>query len=183
MRSLVLPPSAGDIGELVAGDEVSLEGPALTLRDAALGRLRELVERGERPPFDLDGQLVFHAGPTPPAAGRPAGAIGPTTSARMDGFLPVLFELGVRATLGKGPRSPEAVELHARYGAVYLVATGGIAALHGGAVESIEVLAWEELGTEAVHRVVLSAFPALVAIDARGTDHLREQYRLYRTQK
>lgn len=168
MKRLELPPEDGALRELEAGDEVTLFGSVLTMRDAALKRLEALVAAGERPPFEMDGQVVFHAGPTPPAAGRPAGAIGPTTSARMDPYLGLLFEAGVRATLGKGPRSEEARALHELYGAVYLSAVGGLGALYGGMVSAIETVAWEDLGPEAVHRVVLEGFPAFVEIDSRG---------------
>ena len=181
LKRLNLPPDDAELRALPVGQEVLLNGEALTLRDATLARLDSLVSSGGRPPFDLDGQLVFHSGPTPPAAGRPCGAIGPTSSARMDHLLPLLFGLGVRATLGKGPRSEEATALHERYGAVYLAAVGGTAALYGGMVEAMETIAWEDLGPEAVYRVWLRDFPAVVAIDARGEDHLRAQYILYRS--
>jgi fumarate hydratase subunit beta len=183
LRVLNLPPDDVDLRSLTAGDEVLLTGQALTLRDAAHGRLADLMSRGERPPFDLDGQLVFYAGPSPAAAGRPVGAIGPTTSARMDRFLELTFELGVRATLGKGPRAPEMRQLHERYAAVYLAAVGGVAALLGGLVEGIEPIAWEDLGPEAVYRVILRDFPAVVAIDTSGRDFLAERYLHYGGEK
>jgi len=179
-KRLDLPPDPAALRELEAGKEVELYGPALTMRDAALKRLEAIVLAGGKPPFDVAGQLVFHAGPTPAAAGRSTGAIGPTTSARMDRFLGLLFDLGCRATLGKGPRSGDAGALHERHGGVYLVAVGGLAALYGGMVEAIEPVAWEELGAEAVYRVELKGFPAIVAIDAQGTDFLAGQYVIYR---
>lgn len=179
MRLLKLPLDPEELRALTAGEEVALSGDALTLRDAALARLKALLDEGGKPPFELEGRLVFHAGPSPAAAGRPCGSIGPTTSARMDCFLQMLFELGVRATLGKGPRSEESAALHVEYGAVYFAAVGGLGALYGGMVEEIETLAWEELGPEAVHRVRLKDFPAVVAMDARGKDHLAAQYLLY----
>lgn len=183
MKVLNLPPDDKELRTLAAGEEVLLAGRALTLRDAAHGRLADLVNRGEEPPFDLAGELVFYAGPSPAAAGRPVGAIGPTTSARMDRFLELTFELGVRVTLGKGPRAPQVKELHERYGAVYLAAVGGVAALLGGLVEDIEPVAWEDLGPEAVYRVILRDFPAVVAIDASGRDFLSERYLHYGGEK
>ena len=183
MKRLELPPEKGALRELQAGDEVELFGDALTMRDAALKRLASMIEAGEKPPFDLTGQLVFHAGPTPAAGGRAVGAIGPTTSARMDRYLEMLFSLGVRSTLGKGPRSEKARELHEKWGAVYLASVGGVAALFGSKVVSAEVLAWEDLGPEAVRRVRLAGLPAVVAIDARGTDHLRAQYEAHGQRK
>ena len=181
MRRLSLPPDSAETGALAAGEEVLLYGEAITLRDAALGRLDSLVSSGTRPPFELDGRLVFHAGPAPASAGLPCGSIGPTTSARMDRFLPVLFRLGVRVTLGKGPRTEGAALLHASCGAVYLAAVGGVAALYGGMVEDICKVAWEDLGPEAVHSVMLAGLPAVVAIDARGEDYLRAQHIYYRS--
>ncbi len=178
-KKLELPLDAEVPRSLAAGDEVELYGPALTMRDAALKRAESIVRDGGKPPFDVAGQLVFHAGPTPPAAGRPAGAIGPTTSARMDRFLPLLFDMGCRATLGKGPRSAFAAGLHGRYGAVYLAAVGGIAALFGGMVEGVELVAWGELGAEAVYRVTMRGLPALVAIASRGKDWLAGRYELH----
>lgn len=179
MTKLSLPPDPKDLLSLSAGEELSLSGEALTMRDAALRRIRTLVDAGGELPFDVGGQLIFYAGPCPPGAGRPCAAIGPTTSGRMDHFLEMLFQLGVRATLGKGPRSEEARALHERYGTVYLAAVGGIGALLAGNVESLEPVAWEELGPEAVNRVKLKEFPAVVAIDSTGRDFMSEQYALY----
>lgn len=172
MREIRLPEQGEELRSLEAGEEVLLSGKVLTMRDAALERLRSLVDGGESPPFDLEGRVVFHSGPTPPAAGRPAGAIGPTTSARMDDFLPMLFELGVIATLGKGPRGSASAGAHEAAGSVYLAAVGGLGALFGGLVESILPVAWEDLGPEAVREVHLRRFPCVVAIDSRGTDHM-----------
>lgn len=180
MKRFELPPDRAALDALEAGDEVLLTGELLTMRDAALKRLEVLLAKGEKPPFDLAGAVVFHAGPSPPAAGRPAGAVGPTTSARMDRFMPMLFEHGAVATLGKGPRGEEARAAHERPGAVYFAAVGGVGALYGGLVEEIETIAWEDLGPEAVHRVVVRDLPATVAIDSRGRDFLSEQYRAFR---
>jgi fumarate hydratase subunit beta len=178
---LLLPAERERLSALEAGQEVLLTGDVLTMRDAALKRLEELLAEGGEPPFELEGQVVFHAGPTPPAAGRPAGAIGPTTSARMDRFLEMLFKQGVTATLGKGPRSKEAAKLHRAFGAVYFAAVGGLSAVYGGMVDEMEPVAWEELGPEGVYRVRLKGFPALVAIDAEGADHLVELHAKYRS--
>ena len=180
MKELRLPPDPEALRSLTAGEEVLLSGQVLTMRDAALARLESLVRQGGKPPFDLTGQVVFYAGPTPPAAGRPAGAIGPTTSARMDHLLELVLEAGAAATLGKGPRSADAVALHEPHGHVYFAAVGGLAALYGGMVEDMEPVAWEDLGPEAVYRVTLNKFPAVVAIDASGRDHLSSRYESYR---
>lgn len=183
MKELKLPIGDADLSFFEACDRVELTGDALTLRDAALKRLEELVSRGESPPFDLRGQLVFHAGPTPPHAGRACGAIGPTTSSRMDRFTGLLMELGVRATLGKGPRAAEASARHSARGAVYLVTLGGAGAYLSGFVTDIEPVAWEDLGPEAVYRVRLERFPAMVAVDTQGRDCLLMRYIHYSSQK
>ncbi len=183
MKELRLPPEEGALLALKAGDDVLLTGEVLTMRDAALGRLQAIIREGGKPPFDLKGQVIFHAGPTPPAAGRPAGAIGPTTSARMDHYLEMLFDMGVRATLGKGPRSAESAALHASRGAIYLAAAGGLGALYGGMVVAIEPVAWGDLGPEAVRKVTLERLPALVAIDASGSDHLVERHSRFRRER
>jgi len=183
MKELELPIGDRDLSFLEACDRVSITGEALTMRDAALKRLEALVARGERPPFDLAGQLVFHAGPTPPHGGRACGAIGPTTSSRMDRFTGLLMDQGVRATLGKGPRAREACELHSSNGAVYLVAVGGAGAYLASFVSECEPIAWEDLGPEAVFRVRLDRFPALVAVDTRGKDCLLIRHNHYSAQK
>ena len=180
MKEIHLPADPEALRSLTAGEEVLLSGQVLTMRDSALARLEGLVRKGGKPPFDLTGQVVFYAGPAPPAAGRPAGAIGPTTSARMDHLLELLIDAGAAATLGKGPRSSDAVALHKRHGLVYFAAVGGLAALYGGMVEAIQPVAWEDLGPEAVYRVTLNGFPAVVAIDASGRDHHSSQFASYR---
>lgn len=180
MRTLHLPAEPGVFRALEAGEELLLTGDALTMRDAGLNRLLGLADRGLEPPFDLEGQLVFHAGPTPAGGGRPAAAIGPTTAARMDALLPLLMEMKIAAVLGKGPRSEEARGVHGMFGVPYLVAVGGVGALLASRVEKMEPVAWADLGPEAVLRVSMRDFPVVVAIDARGRDYLREQYSRYR---
>lgn len=183
MKKLTLPLEPGALEGLVAGDEVLLTGEVLTIRDAALARMEALAAAGDEPPFDLAGQLVFYAAPTPPGAGRPCAAIGPTTSARMDRFLPLLLDSGVVAVLGKGPRGEEARAKHREHGAIYFTVVGGVAALLGSRVDGIEMVAWEDLGPEAVRRVSLDDFPVVVAIDSAGRDHLAAQRALYRRNK
>lgn len=176
IRTLMLPRDNRLLPELNAGEEVLLSGTVLTMRDAALERTRRLLEEGGELPFDPAGRIILHAGPTPPHAGRPAGAIGPTTSARMDRFLEMIFRLGVVGTLGKGPRSTAAAAIHRDYQAVYLSSVGGLGALFGTKVASIETVAWDELGPEAVKEVVLRGFPAIVAISSTGEDYLASIY-------
>lgn len=143
-----------DILKLKTGERVLIDGTIYTARDLALQR---------KIPFDLAGQIIFYAGPAP-------GAIGPTTAARMDNFLEPLLKLGVKATIGKGPRDKKVKALLKKYKAVYLIATGGVAALLGECVKSSAVVAFPELGPEAVHKLEVKNFPAIVAYDAKGHD-------------
>lgn len=170
LRRIDLPLSRESLAVLRAGDEVRLYGPVFTARDATHARLIELLERDGVLPFDLDGQTLFYAGPTPPAAGRPAGAVGPTTAKRMDWATPRLLEAGIVATIGKGSRREAVREACARTGSVYFAAVGGAAALLATFVTSAETVAWPELGTEALVRMQLDGLPAFVAIDAAGGD-------------
>lgn len=169
-RELTLPPDRETLAALRAGDEVLLSGPVFTARDATHARLAgELRAKGELP-YGLAGQVLFYAGPTPAAAGRALGAVGPTTAKRMDVWTPALLQAGIAATIGKGARSAEVREACARTGAVYFAAVGGAAALLATHVSSAETIAYPELGTEALVRLELERFPAFVAIDARGGD-------------
>lgn len=167
---LDLPASASRLASLRAGDEVRLFGVAYTARDATHVRLLAEAEASGELPFGLAGQAIFYAGPTPAAAGRPAGSIGPTTASRMDAWTPELLRLGVTVTIGKGTRSDEVAAACREHGAVYLAAVGGSAALLATRVTAIEPVAYDELGTEALTRVTLEGFPAFVAIDASGRD-------------
>lgn len=170
MREIALPAKREHLAALEAGEEVLLSGPAYTARDATHERIVAALERDGVLPFDLTGATLFYAGPTPPRAGRPAGAIGPTTAKRMDAWTPALLDAGVVATIGKGARSPEVAAACARTGTVYFAAVGGAAALLARHVVAMEPVAWPDLGAEALQRVTLDRFPVFVAIDARGRD-------------
>ncbi len=163
-----LPLDEGRTRALRAGTRVRLHGVVYTARDAAHQRMAGALDRGEALPFDLCGAVIYYTGPSPGADGRAVGSAGPTTSSRMDVYTPRLIGLGLRGTIGKGERSAAVVEAMRRHGAVYFAATGGAGALLGRCVESGEVVAYEDLGTEAVRRLVLRGFPAIVAIDADG---------------
>ncbi len=165
-----LPASREVLAALQAGDAVRLTGPVFTARDATHERLlRELRQTGELP-YGLAGQTFFYAGPTPPAAGRPAGAVGPTTAKRMDPMTPELLAAGIVATIGKGPRSETVRRACAEHGAVYFAAVGGAAALLATKARSVDPVAYPELGTEALMLLELDGFPAFVAIDTQGRD-------------
>jgi fumarate hydratase subunit beta len=170
MREVMLPASREALAALEAGEAVVLSGVAYTARDATHARLVEELERDGRLPYGLEGQVLFYAGPTPPAAGRPAGAIGPTTARRMDAFTPRLLAAGLAGAIGKGARSEEVRRSFADNSAVYFAAVGGSAALLARHVVAAETVAYPELGTEALVLLTLERLPVYVAIDARGRD-------------
>lgn len=170
-RALLLPASRADLAGLRAGDEVLLTGPVFTARDATHARL--VAETGAHAgvvPYGLDGQTLFYAGPTPPAAGRPAGSVGPTTAKRMDAWTPALLQAGIVAVIGKGARSEAVRAAFAATGSVYFAAVGGSAALLATKVRASTPVAYPDLGTEALVRLDLDCFPVVVAIDASGND-------------
>ncbi len=169
---LSLPLDRERLASLRAGDACLLSGPLFTLRDAGHVRLMtELAAASDAPlPYGLDGQAIFYAGPTPPAAGRPFGAVGPTTASRMDFAAPALHRAGVAATVGKGRRSSAVREACRETGSVYFVACGGAAAYLAKCVASSETIAYDDLGTEALRRIEVVDFPVFVGVDARGND-------------
>lgn len=169
-----LPASREQLAALEVGDPVVVSGPVFTARDATHVRLLAELEEHGRLGHGLSGQTLFYAGPTPPAAGRPVGSVGPTTARRMDPYTPALLEAGIVAMIGKGARGDEVVRACAEYGAVYFAAVGGAAALLATHVRDASVVAYPELGTEALMRLELVGFPAFVAIDAAGRDLYRE---------
>ncbi|MBQ9955531.1 MAG: fumarate hydratase C-terminal domain-containing protein [Eggerthellaceae bacterium] len=171
---LTLPLAAEDLAGLTAGQEVLMSGPVYTMRDAGHARALDYLRERDELPFNLAGQTLFYAGPTPAAAGRPLGSVGPTTASRMDFATPALMDAGIVACIGKGKRAPEVIEACKRNGSIYLATVGGVAALLATRVTDSELVAWEDLGTEALRRLTLHDFPAYVAIDAQGRDLYRE---------
>ena len=165
---LISPISDEDLLSLKAGDSVVLSGVVYTARDAAHGRLINALEKGEPLPVELRGQTVYYAGPSPTPPGRPCGAIGPTTSMRMDSFTPQLLRYGVRALIGKGDRNQAVEQALRENGAVYFAAIGGCAAYMAACVKKLEVVAYEDLGTESIKRLEVQDMPLTVAIDAHG---------------
>ena len=168
IRKLTTPLSREDVLSLRAGDQVLLSGVVYTARDAAHLRLVEAMERGEALPLPLEGQVIYYAGPTPTPAGRAIGSIGPTTSIRMDAYTPKLLEKGLRGMIGKGKRTAPVVEAMQAYPAVYFAAIGGAAALMASCVTSCEVIAYDDLGAEAVRRLTVEDLPLTVVIDSEG---------------
>jgi fumarate hydratase subunit beta len=167
------PLSDATIAGLSAGDLVYLSGPVYTARDAAHQRLVEGLDQGLTPPFDFQGQVVYYAGPCPAKPGRIIGSVGPTTSGRMDAYSPRLIERGLKAMIGKGLRDQAVMEAIVKHGGIYFAAIGGAAALMSQCVKEVEMVAYEDLGTEAIRRLRLEMMPVVVAVDARG----REAYR------
>lgn len=179
-RELELPLSADTIAGLNAGDKLMLSGTVYAARDAAHQRFIETLDRGEKLPVELADSMIYYMGPTPTRPGDIIGACGPTTSARMDKYTPRLIAEGLRLMMGKGNRSPEVVAAIKEHGAVYLVTLGGAGAVLSIRVKSSTVVAYPELGAEAVLEMEVERFPVVVAIDARGNDLFKtgpEQYR------
>ena len=181
VRTIKLKPplTDSDVSSLQIGDKVLIEGTIYTARDAAHKRLFELIDTNKELPFPLKGQVIYYVGPTPPRPGRAMGSAGPTTSYRMDTYTPRLMELGIKATIGKGPRTPAVIEAMKKFKAVYLVAIGGTGALLGRQVMKSETIAFEDLGTEAIRRLTVRDFPAIVANDVKGRDIFTEAVAKY----
>lgn len=156
--------------KLKAGDRVLISGIIYTGRDMAHKYIVEGHRRGETPPFDLKGQILYYTGPTPSPPGRPIGSAGPTTSYRMDKYTPTLLDMGLKGMIGKGPRGQEVKDAIKKHKAVYFAAVGGAGALISKAIQKAEVIAYPELGTEAVMRLEVRDFPAVVVNDAHGAD-------------
>jgi fumarate hydratase subunit beta len=163
-----VPFDAATAMSLKAGQEVLLSGRLLTARDAAHKRLCELLDKGEQLPVDLKDQVIYFVGPTPARPGRPIGSAGPTTSSRMDKYSPRLLEHGLRGMIGKGYRGEAVIEALKKYNAVHFAAVGGLGAILGKAIKSAKVLAYEELGTEAIRELIVEDFPVVVAYDCHG---------------
>lgn len=168
MKILQAPLSTDDIMKLQAGEEVLVNGTVYTARDAAHKNMVEGLARGESLPFDINGQIIYYTGPCPPAPGKVIGSAGPTTSGRMDAYAPVFLKKGLKVMIGKGNRSPEVIAAMRSEGAVYLATVGGAGAYLAQRIISARVIAYPELGTEAVHELEVENFPCVVAIDAHG---------------
>lgn len=165
---------------LRAGERVLISGVLLAARDAAHKRLVELLEEGAPLPVDLTGQVVYYVGPSPARPGRVIGSAGPTTAGRMDAYTPRLLDAGLRGMIGKGYRSPQVVDAMRAHGAPYLAAVGGAGALIARSIKNYAVLAWPELGPEALAAMDVEDFPAIVVIDSLGNDQYAMGQRPYR---
>jgi fumarate hydratase subunit beta len=176
---LVTPLDDQSVERLKIGDRVLLSGYVYSARDAAHKRLIDLLDRGEPLPFDIMGQVIYFVGPTPARPGRPIGSAGPTTSSRMDKYSPRLIAQGLKGMIGKGFRSPEVIEAMKRYTCVYFAAVGGAGALLAQRIKESEIVAYEDLGPEAIRRLKLDNFPVIVVNDCRGNDLYREGVKKY----
>ena len=175
-RKIITPLTEEVIASLRAGDMVLLSGEVYTARDVAHMRLYEALTKGEALPIDLPNAVLFYAAPTPTPPGKVVGSIGPTTSYRMDFFTPKLIENGLRVMIGKGMRSPDVVATLKKFGAVYFGAIGGIAALMSQCVKKMELVAYEDLGPEAIRKLTIVDLPLVVINDSQGNDlYLSEQ--------
>lgn len=180
LKKLQTPLDGESLLELRIGDNVEISGIIYTARDAAHRRMVEALDKGEPLPFDVQGQAIYFAGPAPAPPGRPIGSAGPTTSYRMDAYSPRIIAAGLKVMIGKGARSKEVVEAMLTHGCVYLVSVGGAGALLARHIKAAEVIAYPDLGAEAIHRLTVEKFPAIVAIDLTGADIYKEGYRPFR---
>lgn len=177
MKQITLPLSDKDRNSLKTGDQVLLTGTVYTARDAAHKRLMLDIKK---PPVPLKGQVIYYCGPTPAMPGRPIGAAGPTTSARMDSFTGPMLKAGVVGFIGKGKRSPETVKLMKGQKAVYFVATGGAGALLAKHIKQARVVAYPDLGPEAIYQLNVADLPVIVANDIKGHDIFEEGINKYK---
>lgn len=165
-----VPLSKEDALSLQAGDYVYLSGVLYTARDAAHKRMYEALQNGESLPLEMQDNVIYYMGPSPAREGRPIGSAGPTTSSRMDKYAPSLLDLGLAGMIGKGKRSKEVKDAIVQNGAVYFAAVGGAGALLSRSIIESEVIAYDDLGTEAIRKLTVENFPVIVVIDAQGND-------------
>lgn len=167
-KYLNVPFSKEECRDIKAGDYVYLSGTIYTARDAAHKRMQESLDRNENLPFDIKGQMIYYMGPSPAREGRPIGSAGPTTSGRMDKYTPGLLDMGLLGMIGKGKRSPEVMEAIKRNECVYFAAVGGAGALLSKSIVESEVVAYDDLGTEAVRKLTIKDFPVIAVADSQG---------------
>ncbi len=177
---LTPPLSDEDVERLKVGDRVLISGIVYTARDAAHKRLFDLLKQGMELSFDIRGQIIYYVGPTPPRPGQVIGSAGPTTSYRMDAYSPLLIEKGLKGMIGKGKRSKEVKEAMMKYKAVYFTATGGAGALLSKRIKKSEIVAYEDLGPEAIRRLEVEDLPVIVVNDIRGNDLYIEGEKKYK---
>ena len=167
-RHITVPVAKEEIQDLRAGDYVYLTGVIYTARDAAHKRMDEVLSEGKELPLDIKNQMIYYMGPSPAREGRPIGSAGPTTASRMDRYAPKLLDLGLTAMIGKGKRSKEVLDAVKRNGSVYFAAVGGAGALLSKCIKASEVVAYDDLGTEAIRKLYVEDFPVIVVADCEG---------------
>lgn len=180
-RYIEAPMSREDAAGLRAGDYVYITGTIYTARDAAHKRMQEALEKREQLPFAVQGNIIYYMGPSPAREGRPIGSAGPTTASRMDKYTPALLDRGLTGMIGKGRRSEAVKEAIVRNGAVYFAAVGGAGALLSKSIQKSEVIAYDDLGTEAIRKLEVENFPVIVVIDSEGNDLYETAVREYCT--
>jgi fumarate hydratase subunit beta len=179
LKDVTTPLSDADVESLQTGDRVRITGRLYTARDAAHGRLWPLIQAGRPLPIDVRGQIIYYTGPSPAPPGEIVGAIGPTTASRMDTFTPALLRLGLKATMGKGARSQPVKDALKQSRGVYFGAIGGAGAVLSRFVKRVEIVAYEDLGTEAIRRLEVENFPAIVVNDCHGGDLYQDGMKAY----
>ena len=179
IKDVTTPLTDADVESLKSGDRVRISGVIYTARDAAHGRLFPLLEKGEKLPIDVKGAVIYYTGPTPPRPGDALGSVGPTTASRMDKFTPALLEAGLKGTIGKGYRGQPVKDALKRHKAVYVGSIGGAGAVLSQFVKKADVVAYEDLGTDAIRRLEVEGFPAIVLYDCHGGDLYQDGQRQY----
>lgn len=177
------PISDEDVAKLKSGDYVYITGTIYTARDAAHKRMYEAMERGEQLPLDMKNNVIYYMGPSPARPGRVIGSAGPTTASRMDKYAPSLLDLGLKGMIGKGKRSQAVIDAVVRNGAVYFAAVGGAGALLSRSIVSSEVIAYGDLGTEAIRKLEVRDFPVIVVVDSEGNNLYETAIRDYCTEQ
>ena len=173
-RYLKAPLDREEVKTLQAGDYVYITGTIYTARDAAHLRMDQTLDRGEKLPIEMEGNVIYYMGPTPAREGRPIGSAGPTTASRMDKYAPRLLDLGLTGMIGKGKRKKEVTDAIVRNGAVFFAAVGGAGALLSKCIKKAEGIAYDDLGTEAIRRLEVENFPVIVVIDSQGRNLYEE---------
>ncbi len=179
-KHITAPLTDDAVKSLKCGDMVSISGTIYTGRDAAHKIMCEMIDKGEELPVDWDGQIIYYAGPTPAKPGKVIGSCGPTTSGRMDAYSPKMIEQGLKGMIGKGPRSKEVIDSMVEHNVVYFAAIGGAAALIADSVKECEVIAFDDLGPEAVRRLRVENYPCIVVIDSEGNNLYEQGVAKYR---
>ena len=169
-KKITAPLDDKTVKELKIGDYVYITGTIYTARDAAHKRMQEALDQGEKLPMEMRNNVIYYMGPSPAREGRPIGSAGPTTASRMDKYAPALLDLGLKGMIGKGKRSQAVKDAIVRNGAVYFAAVGGAGALLSKSIQSSEVIAYDDLGTEAIRKLEVKDFPVIVVIDAEGNN-------------